>query len=70
MRSTNPTATRFLLKRNLFIGVIVFLVVFSIFPFWGLSRIPNTKADIMENALDKADMLTNLVSSSVMTNPP
>ena len=69
MRSTNPNATRFLLKRNLFIGVIVFLVVFSIFPFWGLSRIPNTKADIMENALDKADMLTNLVSSSVMTNP-
>ena len=69
MRSTNPTATRFLLKRNLFIGVIVFLVVFSIFPFWGLSHIPNMKADIMENALDKADMLTNLVSSSVMTNP-
>lgn len=69
MRSTNPNATRFLLKRNLFIGVIVFLVVFSIFPFWGLSHIPNMKADIMENALDKKDMLTNLVSSSVMTSP-
>ena len=69
MRSTNLNATRFLLKRNLFIGVIVFLVVFSVFPFWGLSHIPNMKADIMENALDKADMLTNLVSSSVMTNP-
>ena len=69
MRSTNPNVTRFLLKRNLFIGVIVFLVVFSIFPFWGLSHIPNMKADIMENALDKKDMLTNLVSSSVMTSP-
>lgn len=69
MRSTNPNATRFLLKRNLFIGVIVFLVVFSVFPFWGLSHIPNMKADIMENALDKPEMLTNLVSSSVMTSP-
>lgn len=69
MRSTNLNATRFLLKRNLFIGVIVFLVVFSVFPFWGLSHIPNMKADIMENALDKPEMLTNLVSSSVMTSP-
>lgn len=69
MRSTNLNATRFLMKRNLFIGVIVFLVVFSVFPFWGLSHIPNMKADIMENALDKPEMLTNLVSSSVMTSP-
>ena len=69
MRSTNLNATRFLLKRNLFIGIIVFLVVFSVFPFWGLSHIPNMKADIMENALDKPEMLTNLVSSSVMTSP-
>lgn len=69
MRSTNPNATRFLLKRNLFIGVIVFLVVFSIFPFWGLSHIPNEKASIMENAVDPPKMLTNLVSTNVMTSP-
>ena len=69
MRSTNPNATRFLLKRNLFIGVIVLLVVFSIFPFWGLSHIPNEKASIMENAVDPPKMLTNLVSANVMTSP-
>lgn len=69
MRSTNPNATRFLLKRNLFIGVIVFLVVFSIFPFWGLSHIPNEKASIMDNAVDPPQMLTYLVSADVMTSP-
>lgn len=70
MRSIKSNATRFLLKRNLFIGVIVFLLVFSVLPFWGLSHIPNMKESIFENSdlQDRTQMLTNLVSSSVMTD--
>ena len=49
MRSTNPT--RFLLKRNLFIGVIVFLIVFFVLPFWGLSHIPSEKEIILDGCL-------------------
>jgi len=46
MRSNNPNATHFLLRRNLFIGVVVFLVVFFTLPMWGLSHIPEMKKDI------------------------
>ena len=34
MRSNKNRATRFLLRRNLFIGVTVFLVAFYMLPFW------------------------------------
>ena len=53
MRSNKMSATRFLLKRNLFIGVAVFLVTFMMLPFWGLSHIPNEKE--MLAAADLAD---------------
>ena len=69
MRSNNPV--RFLLKRNLFIGVIVFLLVFSILPFWGLSHISVSKENILKysNPQTQTEALTNLVSSHVMTSP-
>lgn len=69
MRSNNPNATRFLLRRNLFIGVIVFVVVFAIIPFWGLSYIPNAKGSIVTHRLpqEQPAALSRLVSQSVMT---
>jgi len=71
MRSTNRNATRFLLKRNLFIGVIVFAVVFFILPFWGLSHIPLQK-EVYTEAMpyeDYSRSMTSLVSVSPMTDP-
>lgn len=49
MRSNNRGTTRFMLRRNLFIGVAVFLIVFFTLVLWGLSHIPNEKGSIMEN---------------------
>ena len=68
MRSNNPT--RFLLKRNLFIGVIVFLTVFYAMPFWGLSHISQEKESILayHETAEQARSLTNLVSSQVMSS--
>ena len=71
MRSTNRNATRFLLKRNLFIGVIVFAVVFFVLPFWGLSHIPLQK-EVYNSDTSLAHYernMTQLVSSNVMTDP-
>lgn len=47
MRSSKTNATHFLLRRNLFIGVVVFLVIFFTLPMWGLSHIPETKKEIL-----------------------
>ena len=73
MRSNKKSATRFLLSRNLFIGVIVFLVAFYMMPFWGLSHIPNEKemlaaADLAAPEV-MAERFTRTVSSEVMTDP-
>lgn len=73
MRSNKNNATRFLLRRNLFIGIIVFLAAFYMMPFWGLSHIPNEKE--MLAAADLAapevmtERLTQIVSEEVMTRP-
>jgi len=73
MRSNKNGATRFLLHRNLFIGVIVFLAAFYMMPFWGLSHIPDEKASVA--AMDLAapevvmERLTQAVSGEVMTRP-
>ena len=73
MRSNKNGATRFLLHRNLFIGVIVFLAVFYMMPFWGLSHIPNEKAMLASMDLAAPEVITErmtrAVSSDVMTNP-
>lgn len=70
MRSNKGHATRFLLRRNLFIGIIVFLMAFYMMPFWGLSHIPNEKATFADTALytteEAAKGLTHLVSESAM----
>ena len=73
MRSNKKSATRFLLSRNLFIGVIVFLAAFYMMPFWGLSHIPNEKemlaaADLAAPEV-MAERFTRTVSSEVMTDP-
>ena len=73
MRSNKKSATRFLLHRNLFIGVIVFLAAFYMMPFWALSHMPNEKATLA--AMDLAapevitERLTRSVSEEVMTRP-
>ena len=73
MRSNKKSATRFLLSRNLFIGVIVFFAAFYMLPFWGLSHIPNEKE--MLAAMDLAapeviaERFTRSVSEEVMTMP-
>lgn len=73
MRSNKKSATRFLLSRNLFIGVAVFLATFMMMPFWGLSHIANEKE--MLAAADLADSefmeerFTQAVSVEVMTRP-
>ena len=68
MRSNKSGATRFLLKSNLFIGVIVFIATFFVLPFWGLAHLSNDKASIM-TMIDPAPSLTRLVSTSVFTSP-
>jgi len=73
MRSNKNKATRFLLHRNLFIGISVFLVAFMILPFWALSHIPGEKETLA--AMDLAapevitERLTQSVSAEVMTRP-
>lgn len=68
MRSNNPNATHFLLRRNLFIGVIVFLIIFFTLPFWGLSHIPEEKETILTyyEPQNRAESFGDLVSSNVM----
>ena len=73
MRSNKKSATRFLLRRSLFIGVIVFLAAFYMMPFWGLSHIPNEKemlaaADLAAPEV-MAERFTRTVSREVMTDP-
>ena len=71
MRSSKNRATCFLIRRNLFVGVAVFLAAFYMMPFWGLSHIPN------ETAIDPSNftpetltaLYTRIVSSEVMTEP-
>ncbi|MGN0992101.1 MAG: hypothetical protein ACI4O4_11655 [Candidatus Ventricola sp.] len=70
MRSTKGNATRFLLKRNLFIGVIVFLVAFYMMPFWGLSHVPHAgQLAKQPYAAEMAADITKSVSVQVMTSP-
>ena len=71
MRRNKNNATRFLLRRNLFIGVIVFLVTFYMLPFWGLSHIPSLKTIDPQNFAPGAlaEGFTRTVSSDVMTSP-
>ena len=73
MRSNKKSATRFLLKRNLFIGVAVFLAAFMMLPFWALSHIPSEKETLaaMELASPEviAERFTRSVSEEVMTRP-
>ncbi len=73
MRSNKKSATRFLLKRNLFIGVAVFLASFMMLPFWGLSHIPSEKETLaaMDPAAPEviAERFTQAVSVEVMTRP-
>ena len=73
MRSNKKSATRFLLSRNLFIGVIVFLVAFYMMPFWGLSHIPNEKETLAAMDLAAPEVITErftqAVSVEVMTRP-
>ena len=73
MRSNKKSATRFLLSRNLFIGVIVFLAAFYMMPFWGLSHIPNEKETLAAMDLAAPEVITErftqAVSVEVMTRP-
>ena len=70
MRSTKLNATKFLLKRNLFIGVMVFLIVFFTLPFWGLSHIPTEKESIMTWAEPayQAESLKTVVTTNSNTS--
>ena len=71
MRSTNGNATRFLIRRHLFIGVIVFLIAFYMMPLWGLSHIPNAgklAGDPM-TSVEMAAEITMTVSDSMLTDP-
>ena len=71
MRSTKGNATRFLLRRNLFIGVIVFLIAFYMMPVWGLSHIPNAGTlakDPLASEMMAAE-IAKTVSTQVMTDP-
>ena len=73
MRSNKKSATRFLLKRNLFIGIAVFLAAFMVLPFWALSHIPSEKETLaaMDMAAPEviAERFTRSVSEEVMTRP-
>ena len=71
MRSTKGNATRFLLRRNLFIGVIVFLIAFYMMPVWGLSHIPNAGM-LAKDPLTSETMtavIAKTVSIQAMTDP-
>ena len=71
MRSTKGNATRFLLRRNLFIGVIVFLIAFYMMPVWGLSHLPNAGTlakDSLTSEMTAAEIAAT-VSTRVMTDP-
>ena len=71
MRSTKGNATRFLLRRNLFIGVIVFLIAFYMMPVWGLSHLPNA-GTLAKDSLTSEMMAAEIaatVSTRVMTDP-
>lgn len=70
MRSTKLNATKFLLKRNLFIGVMVFLIVFFTLPFWGLSHIPSAKEDILtwQEPAYQAESLKNIVTNDLLNS--
>ncbi len=71
MRSTKGNATRYLLRRNLFIGVIVFLIAFYMMPVWGLSHIPYA-GTLARDPLASGEMATEIsaiVSTQVMTDP-
>ncbi len=70
MRSTKGNATRFLLRRNLFIGVIVFLIAFYMMPVWGLSHLPNA-GTLAKDPLTSETMAAEIaktVSTQVMTD--
>ena len=73
MRSNKKSATRFLIRRNLFIGVMVFLTAFYMMPFWGLSHISREKErfEVSEQFGPEVieEKLTRLVSADVMTRP-
>ena len=73
MRRNKKSATRFLLSRNLFIGVVVFLAAFYMMPFWGLSHIPNEKETLAAMDLAAPEVITErftqAVSVEVMTRP-
>lgn len=70
MRSNKLNATQFLLKRNLFIGVMVFLIVFFALPFWGLANIPNAKENIMtwQEPAYQAESLKNVVTNDLLNS--
>ena len=70
MRSNKLNATQFLLKRNLFIGVMVFLIVFFTLPFWGLAHIPNEKEIITtwQEPAYQAESLNNVVTNDLLSS--
>lgn len=71
MRSNNPKATRFLLRRHLYIAVIVFFIAFSILPFWGLSHIPNElppETTMNYSPQERAERIEYLVSEQVFNS--
>ena len=70
MRSNKLNATQFLLKRNLFIGLMVFLIVFFTLPFWGLANIPNAKENIMtwQEPAYQAESLKNVVTNDLLNS--
>ena len=70
MRSNKLNATQFLLKRNLFIGVMVFLIVFFTLPFWGLAHMPNEKENIMtwQEPAYQAESLKNVVTNDLLNS--
>lgn len=70
MHSNKLNATQFLLKRNLFIGVMVFLIVFFTLPFWGLAHIPNEKENIMtwQEPAYQAESLKNVVTNDLLNS--
>ena len=73
MRSNKRSATRFLLRRSVFIGVIVFLIAFYMMPFWGLSHIPNEKEMLAAADLAAPEIMAErfmmTVSREVLTDP-
>lgn len=67
MRSDRPGAIRFLLRRNMFIGVGIFLLSFFLLPYWGLAQIPANYANVVKYYQPEhmAAELTRLVSQNV-----